>query len=156
MVWALIPWFLLSAVVESAIKKETISRLIGDDSPKSLAIASGLDAASSSCSYAAVALTRSLFRKRADFTATMAFENASTNLVIEPGVMLVLLLGWQFTLAEPAPQAEHADVIAVGAPGKGHLTDRVLGSFTQRLLHQSHHPVTIVHRDWAELPVAVV
>lgn len=53
-------------------------------------------------------------------------------------------------------QAEHADVIAVGAPGKDHLTDRVLGSFTQRLLHQSHHPVTIVHRDWAELPVAAV
>ncbi len=51
-------------------------------------------------------------------------------------------------------QAEHADVIAVGAPGKAHLTDRVIGSFTQRLLHRSHHPVTIVPRDWADVPVA--
>jgi hypothetical protein len=63
-------------------------------------VAAGLGAASSSCSYAAVALARSLFRKGASFTAAMAFEIASTNLVIELGVILALLMGWQFTLAE--------------------------------------------------------
>ncbi len=98
--WALILGFLLSAIVESVVKKGTIGRLMGTDRPKSLAIATGLGAASSSCSYAAVALARSLFRKGADFTAAMAFEIASTNLVIELGVLLALLLGWQFTLAE--------------------------------------------------------
>ena len=75
-------------------------RLLGDHRPRSLAIATGLGMASSSCSYAAVALARSLFRKGADFTAAMAFEIASTNLVIELGVILALLMGWQFTAAE--------------------------------------------------------
>jgi uncharacterized membrane protein YraQ (UPF0718 family) len=75
-------------------------RLLPNDSPRTLAIASGLGAASSSCSYAAVALARSLFRKGADFTASMAFEFASTNLVIELGIIMALLLGWQFTLGE--------------------------------------------------------
>jgi uncharacterized protein len=75
-------------------------RLLPDDSPRSLGIACGLGAASSSCSYAAVALARSLFRKGADFTAAMAFEFASTNLVIELGIIMALLLGWQFTLGE--------------------------------------------------------
>src|SRR6266853_415199 len=65
-----------------------------------LSFACGLGAASSSCSYAAVALARSLFRKGADFTASMAFEFASTNLVIELGIIMALLLGWQFTLGE--------------------------------------------------------
>ena len=74
--------------------------LLPDDRPRSLATATGLGAASSSCSYAAVALARSLFRKGADFTAAMAFQIASTNLVIELGLILALLMGWQFTLAE--------------------------------------------------------
>src|SRR6059036_3991971 len=78
----------------------SVGRLLGDDRPKTLAIAAGLGAASSSCSYAAVALARSLFRKGASFTAAMAFEIASTNLVIELGIILALLMGWQFTLAE--------------------------------------------------------
>jgi len=98
--WALILGFALSAVVEAVIRKSTIVRLLGDDRPRTLAVASALGAASSSCSYAAVALARSLFRKGADFTAAMGFEIASTNLVIELGVILALLMGWQFTLAE--------------------------------------------------------
>jgi uncharacterized protein len=75
--------------------------LLPDASPRSLCIASGLSAASSSssCSYAAVALARSIFRKGADFTAAMAFQFASTNLVIELGIIMAVLLGWQFTLA---------------------------------------------------------
>ncbi|KJK55770.1 permease [Saccharothrix sp. ST-888] len=98
--WALILGFLLSAVVQAVVRKSTISGLMGDDRPRTLAVSSLLGAASSSCSYAAVALARSLFRKGADFTAAMAFEIASTNLVIELGVILALLMGWQFTAAE--------------------------------------------------------
>ncbi len=98
--WALILGFGLSAVIQALVRKSTIVRLLGDDRPRTLAVAAGLGAASSSCSYAAVALARALFRKGASFTAAMAFEIASTNLVIELGVILALLMGWQFTLAE--------------------------------------------------------
>jgi uncharacterized membrane protein YraQ (UPF0718 family) len=98
--WSLILGFTLAAVIEALVKKSTIVRALPDDRPRSLATATGLGAASSSCSYAAVALARSLFRKGADFTAAIAFQFASTNLVIELGLILALLLGWQFTLAE--------------------------------------------------------
>src|SRR6184192_2622852 len=98
--WALILGFALSAVVQAVVSKRELRRLLPDDSPKTLAVASALGAASSSCSYASVALARSLFRKGADFTAAMAFEIASTNLVIELGIIMALLLGWQFVLGE--------------------------------------------------------
>ncbi len=98
--WALILGFILASVVQAVVRRTTVVRLLGSDSPRSLLIASGLGAASSSCSYAAVALARALFRQGANFTAAMAFEIASTNLVIEMGVILALLLGWQFTVAE--------------------------------------------------------
>ncbi|MGE5287026.1 MAG: permease [Micromonosporaceae bacterium] len=98
--WALVLGFALSAVVQAAVRRSTVVRLLGSDSPRSLAISTGVGAASSSCSYAAVALARSLFRKGANFTAAMAFEIASTNLVVELGVILALLMGWQFTVAE--------------------------------------------------------
>src|SRR5207247_657674 len=98
--WALILGFALSAVVQAVVSKSEMTRLLPDDSPKSLAVASGLGAASSSCSYASVALARSLFRKGANFTAAMAFEIASTNLVIELGIIIALLLGWQFVVGE--------------------------------------------------------
>ncbi len=98
--WALILGFLLSAVVQALVPKSTIVRLLGDDRPRTLATAAALGTASSSCSYAAVALARSLFRKGANFVAAMVFEIGSTNLVIELGVLLALLMGWQFTAAE--------------------------------------------------------
>jgi uncharacterized membrane protein YraQ (UPF0718 family) len=98
--WALILGFLLSAVVQAVVRKSTIVRLMGDDRPRTLAVSAALGAASSSCSYAAVALARSLFRKGADFTAAMAFEIGSTNLVVELGIIMALLMGWQFTAAE--------------------------------------------------------
>jgi uncharacterized membrane protein YraQ (UPF0718 family) len=98
--WALILGFALSAVVQAVVSKGEMRRLLPDDSPRSIARASLLGGASSSCSYAAVALARSLFRKGANFTAAMAFQFASTNLVIELGVIMALILGWQFTLAE--------------------------------------------------------
>src|SRR5438309_4771006 len=98
--WSLILGFTLSAIIEALVHKSTIAGLLPDDRPRSLTIATGLGAASSSCSYAAVALARSIFRKGADFTAAMAFEFSSTNLVIELGIILWLLIGWQFVAAE--------------------------------------------------------
>src|SRR5271170_5042858 len=98
--WALILGFGLSAMIQALVRKSTIVRLLGDDRPRTLALASGFGAASSSCSYAAVALARALFKRGASFTAAMVFEIASTNLVVELGVILAVLVGWQFTLAE--------------------------------------------------------
>src|ERR1035438_4800642 len=98
--WSLLLGFTLSAVVQAVVHRSTVVRLLGDDRPAALARATALGAASSSCSYAAVALARSLFRKGASFTAAMVFEIASTNLVIELGIILALLISWQFTLAE--------------------------------------------------------
>jgi uncharacterized membrane protein YraQ (UPF0718 family) len=98
--WALILGFALSAVVQAVVSKREMGRLLPDDSPKTLLVAAGLGSASSSCSYASVALARSLFRKGANFTAAMVFEIASTNLVIELGIIMWVLLGWQFLLGE--------------------------------------------------------
>src|SRR5437016_4465659 len=98
--WALSLGFALPGAVQAVVAKRAMRRLLPDDSPKTLAIASGLGAASSSCSYASVALARSLFRKGANFTAAMAFQFASTNLVIELGIIMIVLMGWQFAAAE--------------------------------------------------------
>jgi uncharacterized protein len=98
--WALILGFALSAVVQAVVRRSTIVRRLGDARARTLAIAAGFGTASSSCSYAAVALARSLFRQGASFTAAMVFEIASTNLVVELGVILAVLIGWQFTAAE--------------------------------------------------------
>src|SRR3979490_2392154 len=98
--WPLILGFALSAVVQAVVSHREMSRLLPDDRPRSIAIALLLGAASSSCSYAAVALARSLFRKGANFTAAMAFEFASTNLVLALSIIILVLLGWQFALAE--------------------------------------------------------
>lgn len=98
--WPLILGFGLSGVVQAVVSHKQMSKLLPDDKPKTLVKASLLGAASSSCSYAAVALSRSIFKKGGNFTAAMAFEMASTNLVIELGIIMILLLGWQFTAAE--------------------------------------------------------
>src|SRR5947209_16458696 len=84
--WPLILGFGLSAVVQVFVSHETMARLLGKDAPRSLSLAALFGIASSSCSYAAVALARSIFRKGASFTNAMAFEIASTNLVIELGI----------------------------------------------------------------------
>ena len=98
--WALILGFLLSGIVQAWIPRERLEQALGGRGPRSLALATGLGAASSSCSYAAVAIGKSLFQKGASFAAAMAFQFASTNLVFEIGIVLWIFLGWQFTLAE--------------------------------------------------------
>lgn len=98
--WPLILGFALSGAIQAVVSHQEMSRLLPDDSAKTVAKGSLLGAASSSCSYAAVALARSIFGKGGNFTSAMAFEIASTNLVIELGIILVLFLGWEFTAAE--------------------------------------------------------
>ena len=98
--WPLILGFALSGVIQAVVAKEQMARALGNDRPVTLAKACAFGAASSSCSYAAVAIARSVFRKGANFTAAMAFELASTNLVLELTVIMIVFLGWQFAVAE--------------------------------------------------------
>ncbi len=98
--WPLILGFTISGIIQAVVSKRQMVKLMGNDRPKTLAVACGLGAASSSCSYAAVAIARSVFKKGGNFTAAMAFEIASTNLVLELGIILIVLMGWQFALAE--------------------------------------------------------
>jgi uncharacterized membrane protein YraQ (UPF0718 family) len=98
--WGLSLGFLFSAVIEVTVSKSEMSKLLPDHSARSLTLASLFGAASSSCSYAAVAMARSMIRKGADFTATMAFQFAATNLVLELGVLMWVLIAWQFAAAE--------------------------------------------------------
>jgi uncharacterized protein len=98
--WSLVLGFLISAVIQVFVSKEKMSALLGGDGPKEIALATGFGAASSSCSYASAAITRSLIQKGAGFIPSLAFLFSSTNLVIELGIILYLLMGWQFTAAE--------------------------------------------------------
>lgn len=98
--WPLVLGFTLSGAVQAVVRRDQVTRLLSGAGPRSLTWATGLGAASSSCSYASVALARALFRKGASLTSAMAFEIASTNLVLELGIILWLLMGWRFTLAE--------------------------------------------------------
>jgi len=98
--WPLILGFTLSGIVQAVVSHQSMAKALGGDSPKNLTLATLFGIASSSCSYAAVALARSIFQKGASFTSAMVFELASTNLVIELGIILIVLMGWQFTAAE--------------------------------------------------------
>src|SRR5947199_1061719 len=98
--WPLILGFTLSAIVQSVVSHNAMAKTLGCEGPKCLTFATLYGIASSSCSYAAVALARSIFQKGASFVSTMRFELASTHLVIELGIILFVILGWQFTLAE--------------------------------------------------------
>src|SRR6059058_5978371 len=98
--WPLILGFTLSGIVQAVVSHNAMAKTLGCAGPKCLTLATLFGIASSSCSYAAVALARSLFVKGASFTAAMVFELASTNLVIELGIILVVLMGWPFAAAE--------------------------------------------------------
>jgi uncharacterized protein len=98
--WPLVLGFGLSGAVQAFVSRDTLQRRLGSHGPAALARASGYGMASSSCSYAASALAKSLFAKGADFVSAMVFMFASTNLVVELGVVLVVLMGWQFAVSE--------------------------------------------------------
>ncbi len=98
--WALVLGFLISAIVQAWVPREAIERRLSGSGPRPVAWATGLGAASSSCSYAAVAIGKSVFQKGASAASTLAFQFASTNLVWELGLVLWVLIGWQFAVAE--------------------------------------------------------
>jgi len=98
--WPLVLGFLISAIVQSLVSREAVVRVLGRDDLRGVTFATVLGAASSSCSYAAVAVGRGLFRKGATFANAILFEFASTNLVFELGLVILVLLGWQFLAAE--------------------------------------------------------
>src|SRR6201992_643612 len=98
--WALVLGFFISAVVQAWVPRERIEGALAGGGLRPIATATGLGAASSSCSYAAIAIGKSLFQKGASAASTLAFQFASTNLVWELGLVLWVLIGWQFTLGE--------------------------------------------------------
>src|SRR6201995_2793252 len=98
--WALVVGFTISAIVQAWVPRGRVEHLMSGSGPKSIGWSTGLGAASSSCSYAAVAVGKSLFQKGASAASALAFQFASTNLVWELGLVLWVLIGWQFTLAE--------------------------------------------------------
>src|SRR5207245_1611944 len=98
--WALVLGFTLSGIVQAWVPRSRIEQALGARGPREIALATGLGAASSSCSYAAIAIAKSLFAKGASFAAAMAFQFASTNLVFELGIVIWIFIGWHFTLAE--------------------------------------------------------
>src|SRR2546421_5921195 len=98
--WALVLGFLLSGIVQAWVPRQRIEQALGGRDLRTVALATGLGAASSSCSYAAVAIAKSMFQKGASLATAMAFQFASTNLVFEIGIVMWIFLGWQFTLAE--------------------------------------------------------
>ena len=181
--WPLALGFGLSAIVQTVVSHREMAKALGDDSPRGLALATAFGAASSSCSYAAVALARSIFLKGASFTAAMVFELASTNLVLELGIILLVLMGWAFAVAtwlgglvmvvclalifrltlrpELVEEArEHAERGAVGRM-KGHATMDMSvteGSILRRLF--SARAFTAISHyyvmDWASVWVDVV
>ncbi|MFN2595562.1 MAG: permease, partial [Actinomycetota bacterium] len=98
--WALVLGFGLSGAVQAFVSRREMEKVMGDHRPGAVARATGLGMVSSSCSYAATAMAKSLFEKGADFISSMVFMFASTNLVLELGIVLIVLMGWQFAAAE--------------------------------------------------------
>src|SRR6266849_2864557 len=98
--WALVFGFAISGIVQAWVPRERIEKALSGSGPKPVALATGLGAASSSCSYAAIAIAKSLFQKGASATTALVFQFASTNLVWELGLVLWVLIGWQFTIGE--------------------------------------------------------
>ncbi len=98
--WALVLGFGLSGAVQALVSRDAMGRRLGDHHSAAVGRASLYGMVSSSCSYAASAMARSLFARGADFVASMVFMFASTNLVVELGIVLAVLIGWQFVAAE--------------------------------------------------------
>src|SRR3954465_15068319 len=98
--WALVLGFAISAIVQAWVPRRRIESALSGSGARPVALATGLGAASSSCSYAAIAIAKSLFQKGASAASALSFQFASTNLVWELGLVLWILIGWQFTVAE--------------------------------------------------------
>jgi YHS domain-containing protein/uncharacterized membrane protein YraQ (UPF0718 family) len=134
--WALVLGFTLSGIVQAFIPKEKMLAKIGDHGPRATLRASGYGMASSSCSYAASAMSKSLFAKGADFTSAMVFMIASTNLVVELGIVLLILLGWQFMAAEFVGGPIMITILAL--TGGFVFTKAIVQTARQRLAKPAH------------------
>jgi YHS domain-containing protein/uncharacterized membrane protein YraQ (UPF0718 family) len=156
--WPLIFGFGLSGAVQAFVSRSQMQRVMGDHRPRTLAIASIFGAASSSCSYAASAMSKSLFQKGADFTTAMVFMLASTNLVIELGLVLWILIGWQFALSEYVGGIIMIGLLALLARfffqpivverARAHLAERTLAAAADGQVHDSsgEPPVPLARR----------
>jgi YHS domain-containing protein/uncharacterized membrane protein YraQ (UPF0718 family) len=145
--WALVLGFGFSGAVQAFVSREEMERLLGDHGPKSVARATGFGVVSSSCSYAASAMAKSLFQKGADFLSAMVFMFASTNLVIELGIVLLLLLGWQFAVAEFVGGAVMIALLVI--VGGFVLPRALMRQARERLQHRGPSPDHHEHRDMA-------
>lgn len=134
-VWALVLGFGLSGAVQAFVSRGEMQARLGNHRPATLARASGYGMVSSSCSYAASAMAKSLFQKGADFVAAMVFMFASTNLVIELGIVLIVLIGWQFAASEFIGGA--IMIVLLGAAGSLLLSGAVAASARRRLQQRS-------------------
>jgi uncharacterized membrane protein YraQ (UPF0718 family)/YHS domain-containing protein len=149
--WALVLGFTISALVQAWVPRERIERALSGSGPRPIAVATGLGAASSSCSYAAIAIARSLFAKGASAASSLAFQFASTNLVWELGLVLWVLIGWQFTVAEYIGGI--VMIVAMSAALRLFVSRRLEGEAREHAVqadagHQ-HHPSSHA-RSWRE------
>ena len=153
--WPLILGFTLSGAVQAFVSREAMQAKMGDHGPAAVARASGYGMASSSCSYAASAMAKSLFVKGADFVAASVFMVASTNLVIELGIVLIVLMGWQFAVSEFVGGV--VMIVLLALVGGLWLRGKLVVEARQRLAsdsgHDQDHPRSesdaIQHQSWA-------
>ena len=148
--WALVLGFTLSGAVQAFVSRDRMQQLLGDHRPRTLARAGFFGAISSSCSYAASALAKTLFARGADFTAAQAFMFASTNLVVELGIVLWLLLSWQFALAEFVGGALMVVLLGLVLPRviKGRDVDRLRTDLESTDGGHHHHEGS--RRSWGD------
>jgi len=171
--WSLVLGFTLSGIVAAVVSKDRMRAQLGRSGVRELALAAGYGAASSSCSYAAAALSRTLFKRGAGFATSLAFLFASTNLVIELGIILYLLMGWQFTLAEwlggivliaimaalvkltyPKQLVEETRIHRESGGGHEHGSETVQGATLWQKLRNPRTPIVVaqgVAMEWSML-----
>lgn len=137
--WSLVLGFLLSSCIQVLVSKTGMMRALGKDGLKEIALATVLGMASSSCSYASAAVSKSLFRKGAAFIPAMAFMFASTNLVIELGIVLLILMGWRFVLGEWL-----GGVVLIAV-----MTLLIRLTYPARLIEAARHGETLPHSGHA-------
>jgi uncharacterized membrane protein YraQ (UPF0718 family) len=171
--WSLVLGFVLSGIIQAVVSKDRMREQLGGSGIREIAVATGYGAASSSCSYAAAALSRTLFKKGAGLAPSLAFLFSSTNLVVELGIILYLLMGWQFTVSEwiggvvlvvimsvlvkltyPKELVEEARAHEESGGGHEHGSETVEGATLWQKLRNPRTPILVaqsVAMDWSML-----
>ena len=142
--WSLVFGFVVSAALQAFVSKDRMQQALGRDGIKQIALATVLGASSSSCSYASASISRTLFKKGAALAPSLAFLFASTNLVVELGIVLYLLMGWQFTLGEWL-----GGVVLIVV-----MTGLVRATYPKKLVEAArHHPEGMAGRDHSDVTI---